>query len=135
MSKHATLGGSVNEASRVSDWMAILRLDKKGFEILCEKVNLKFDPAYPIADPVQRLAVTLRFLVVGQGFHDSLVNMFMDTFGAIFAVMEENLVVRIDYIKSLPDINQIPWTSLSVAKKQEYVGSHSPSQPEGMGRS
>lgn len=94
MSKHTTLGGSVTDATRVSDWMAILRLDKKGFEILCEKVNLKFDRAFPIADPVQRLAVTLRFLVTGEGYHNSLVNMFMDTFGAIFAVMKENLVVR-----------------------------------------
>lgn len=75
-------------------WMEILRLDKKGFEILSKKVNLKFDSTFPISDPVQRLIVTLRFLVTGEGYHDSLQDMFLNTFEKIFHAMDNKLEVR-----------------------------------------
>lgn len=78
-----------------TDWMEILRLNKKRFEILSKKINLKFNAEFPVRDPVQRLIVVLRFLVTGEGFHDAYEPMFVDTFERIFEVMEDNLAVSI----------------------------------------
>lgn len=75
-------------------WMSIIHLDKKKFDALYKKVDLKYDSDFSISDPVQRLMVTLRFLVTGEGFEDSLERMFMDTFEKIFGAMEDNMKVR-----------------------------------------
>lgn len=71
-------------APKAADWMEILRLDKKKFDVLFKKVNLTFDENQPIPDPTQRLSVSLRYLVTGEGYHESLAEMLVNTYSTIF---------------------------------------------------
>lgn len=94
MSKNVKKGGQPPTPSNAPDWMAVLRLDKKKFEILVKKVKMPFDKHSPIPDPAQRLSITLRYLATGEGYHESLVTLFETTFDYIFkALMDLHQVI------------------------------------------
>lgn len=94
MSKNAKKEDRASGAAAPADWMEILRLDQKGFNILAKKVNLKRKNDYPVPDPVQRLILTLRFLATGEGYHESLEEMFMGTLDEIFVILKSTIEVR-----------------------------------------
>lgn len=95
MYKSTKSEGRVTGAPEPADWMAILRLDKKKFEILIREINLHYSYNSPIPDPRQRLITTLRYLITGEGYHASLVDMFDITFNEILESLEGNLKVNI----------------------------------------
>lgn len=94
MFKSTKLEGRITGAPEPADWMQILRLDKKKFEILMMEINLNYNKNSPIPDPRQRLITTLRYLITGEGYHESLVDMFDITFNEILESLEGNLKVN-----------------------------------------
>lgn len=67
MPKKGKKGAKPVSVAEDCDWMVKLRLDKKGFTNLSKKIKMAYSPHYPIPDPTQRLIVTLRYLVMGEG--------------------------------------------------------------------
>lgn len=121
MSKTTTTNGGANGAAASGDWMSILRINKKDLIILSKKVNLKFDTNLAIPDPLQRLVVTLRYLVTGEGYHVDLAETFMGTYCSIFAALESNLEVSIILISLLLFLTESTLLLRTVARIKEGV--------------
>lgn len=95
MSKNAKTKARVTGVSVPTDWMEILRLNKKKFMVLSKKVNLQHVADYPIPDPVQRLSVTLRYLVTGEGYNDLPSEIWEESFDTIFLALRDSMEVNI----------------------------------------
>lgn len=88
MSRFRRPRGRASAAPATQDWMTILRLEKKGFDILSDRVDLK-------RNSLQRLILTLRYLVTGEGYSPERAEMFLETYNDIFFALKKTMEVSV----------------------------------------
>lgn len=95
MSRFRKPRGRPSAAPAAPDWMTLLRLDKKGFDILSVRVDLKRKCQLPAQNSLQRLVLTLRYLVTGEGYTPERAEMFLETYNEIFFALKKTMEVSV----------------------------------------